>query len=212
MSGRALAARCCATLLALALLASPPPAAASPAPTYQVRPGDSVVEYTIVKWGVFHEQGRFRRFAGVIGYDPAHPEWCWTQLTVEVASIDSGIGERDETLLSDDFFAARQYPQMRFVSRGVRRIDGGSLLLVGELTIRDRTRRIEVPVRVLGIGRGGHQEVAGFDARFAIDRRDFGVLGSKWSGGQALLADRVEIHLQLGAERAREAVAPGARR
>lgn len=193
-------ARRLALALALALVAGATPAAGAVA-TYQVRAGDSTVEYAVTKWGVFREQGRFRRMSGAIVYDAEQPERSRVELRVEIRSLDSGASGRDEALLSDDFFDAARFPLMTFASRAVRPGPDGELLVSGDLTIRDRTQRVVVPVRLLGRGRGGdggREELVAFEARFTIDRRDFGVLGTRWSGGQALISDEVELHLILG--------------
>jgi polyisoprenoid-binding protein YceI len=166
-----------------------------------VRAGDSTVEYALTKWGVFREQGRFRRLSGTIAYDPMRPERSRVALRVPVESLDSGTPGRDATLLSADFFDAARFPEMVFVSSQVRFVDQDELLVTGVLTIRGQPRALEVPVRLLGRGRGGDgggEELVAFEARFTVDRRDFGVLGAAWSGGRAILSDEVEIHLIVG--------------
>jgi polyisoprenoid-binding protein YceI len=189
-----------AALVAVGLGAAP---SASSAPiTYAVRAGDSTAEYAVTKWSVFREQGRFRRLAGTIVYDAERPEASRVTLRVDVGSLDSGARGRDETLLSADFFDAARFPEMRFTSASVRPGEAGELLVTGDLVIRGRSRRLTVPVQVLGRGRGGdggREELAAFETRFTIDRRDFDVLGTRWSGGQAILGHEVEIHLVVGA-------------
>ena len=52
-----------------------------------VRPGDSTVAFTVKKWGVMREQGRFRDFSGTIDYDPGRPAASRVTLTVEAEKI-----------------------------------------------------------------------------------------------------------------------------
>jgi len=40
---------------------------------------------------------------------------------------------------------------------------------------------------------------AGFETSFTINRRDYGVLGTRWGAIPAALSDDVEIHLLVGA-------------
>ncbi len=51
-----------------------------------------------------------------------------------------------------------------------------------------------IGVRVMpGIG-----DFAGFETTFIIDRRDYGVLGSRWSGNTLAIDPTVVIHLVIG--------------
>lgn len=196
------------SLAALAGLGAAGPAASSPAP-YRVRSGDSTVAYSIQKWGVFPETGAFRDVRGAIAFDPASPSTSSIDVRVGIASLDSGIDDRNRALLSEDFFDAGRYPEMRFVSQSVESLGPASLRVTGDLTIRGRTRRITIPVTILGLGHDGRdQELVAFETRFEIDRRDYDVLGARWSGGRALLSNDVQIHLLLGASRAAPADAP----
>jgi hypothetical protein len=75
----------------------------------------------------------------------------------------------------------------------------GTLALTGDLTIRDVTKRIAIPVKV----RPGYQEGGAaaptFETTFEIDRTDFGLNGSpKWSGMNVSIAKNVEIHIAIG--------------
>jgi polyisoprenoid-binding protein YceI len=76
--------------------------------------------------------------------------------------------------------------------------------VIGDLTIRDVTR--EVPVDVEYGGRGKDpwgNERAGFSAKAAVDRRDFGL---QWNQvletGGLLVGDQVEIDLDIQAVKA----------
>ena len=54
-----------------------------------------------------------------------------------------------------------------------------------------------IGVRVMpGIG-----DFAGFETAFTIDRRDFGVLATRWSGNTLAIDPTVVIHLIIGGVR-----------
>jgi hypothetical protein len=42
-------------------------------------------------------------------------------------------------------------------------------------------------------------KLAGFETSFTINRRDYGVLGSRWGAVPSVLGDEVEIHILIGA-------------
>ncbi|MDX1632483.1 MAG: YceI family protein, partial [Thermoanaerobaculia bacterium] len=132
--------------------------------------------------------------------DPGRPERSRAEVTVSLASLESGKEERTETLLSQDFFHADRFPEMRFVSRRVRRNADGRWLVSGDLTIRGVTRTVTVPVEIRR-GQGLEGPLVVFSTRFEIDRTEFGVLGEAWSGGRTILSDRVEIELALSGQR-----------
>jgi polyisoprenoid-binding protein YceI len=188
-------------LLFLAALLAAEPAKTDRGPVQLgVRRGDSTVGFTIRKWGVIREQGRFRDFSGSILYDPARPEASRVSLTVAAASVETGEPARDETLRSEDFFDIARYPRWTFVSASVRPTGADTADVTGDITIRGVKRRITVPVKFLGMNDSDRQRVlAGFETSFTLDRTDFGVNGTRWSGGRALLSREVQVHLLLGA-------------
>jgi polyisoprenoid-binding protein YceI len=133
----------------------------------------------LVAWRV---QGRFTDVEGWIGYDEDHPDAMTADASVRVASIQTGIPQRDEHLRSRDFFDAAGFPIMRFVARRATGHDGGMLRLEGDLTIRDSTRpaSFEIPKIVAGRDDTGRRSL-GFTATSRINRFDYG------AGGRILL-------------------------
>jgi polyisoprenoid-binding protein YceI len=72
----------------------------------------------------------------------------------------------------------------------------------GDLTIHGITKHVTVPVKVIGVrAMPGIGDFAGFETTFNIDRRDFGVLGSRWSGNTVAIEPTVVIHLIIGGVR-----------
>lgn len=167
---------------------------------YRVRPGDSYVGYRIHKWGLVPVRGHFSEVAGELYLDPGNPEASWVRVRVPVASLESGNATRTEVLLSDDFFHAERFPEMRFESRAVALEANGAWRVSGLLTIRGISLPVTVPVTIEGFSEGG-RGWAIFGTRFHLDRRDYDVLGRRWSAGRAILGNEVEIELALAAQR-----------
>ncbi len=187
--------RCSA--VALALIVTSGAAGLAARQNYSVSKDDSTVMFTISKWMVFKEEGRFRDFEGDIRFDPERPEATEVTFVVQVASVDTKKRGRDEKLLSADFFHAEKYPVMSFSSTKVAADGARRLQVTGDLTIRGVTKRITVPVTVLGVTEVDDPPVrlAGFETTFVIDRTDFGVLGEQWSGGKHILGHDVTVHI-----------------
>lgn len=150
------------------------------------------VDFTVFAKMIFtlKKEGSFKQFAGQISFDPSRPDDTRVDLTVYTASVDMKNPEHAAMLKSGDFFDVDRFPTMHFVSSAMAVRPDGTMALVGDLTIRDVTRRIEVPVKVAA---------GSFETTFQIDRTDFGLNGSpKWSGMNVSIAKNVEIHIALG--------------
>lgn len=113
--------------------------------------------------------GGFSRFGGEIRLEDDRLETAIGQVTVEVASLDTGIPLRDRHLRSDDFFDVQRYPRATFVVSAVRR-EGDRVTVAGDLTIRGVSRPLQSPVTVTVSGSG--VRVVG---SFTVNRRDFGI-------------------------------------
>ena len=211
--------RCIRPLAALALLlAVAAPAAhaqataakASGPRTYTIDRNHSSISFRI-RHLVSNVDGRFGDFAGTITYDPAKPENSSVDVTVQATSIDTDTPRRDDDLRSDNFFDVAKYPTLTFKSVSVQRKSPTELTLTGDLTMHGVTKRITVPVDVLGTMpfRGG--EKAGFSTTFTVDRKDYNITWNRaLDNGGALLGDdvKVTINLETGWEPPKPAEAP----
>ena len=81
---------------------------------------------------------------------------------------------RDNHLKSDDFFNAEKFPFITFKSKGIKMIDKNKYILTGDLTIRDVTKTVELPLVFGGIVKDpwGNTK-AGFKATGKINRKEF---------------------------------------
>ena len=118
---------------------------------------------------------------------------------IDAVSVDTKHPERDEHVKSPDFLHVDQYPRLRFTSTGVRHFDDDEFVLVGDLTIRDVTRTVELEVEFLGATTDAYgAERAGFTATTSISRKEFNVsFEAAFGAGNAVVSDKVEITLEL---------------
>ena len=121
--------------------------------------------------------------------------------SIDVASLSTGEPGRDGHLKTGDFFDAENYPHITFVSKKVAS-DAGKLTVVGDLTIKDVTREIEL--------RGEHAGPAddpisgkrkmGFGLEGEIKRSDWGI---NWnvpmSQGGFMLSDNLRLNISAQA-------------
>jgi polyisoprenoid-binding protein YceI len=170
---------------------------------WAIDPAHSEVEFAVKHMMVSTVKGRFRGVEGTLEIDEAQPERSKVAAQIDVASVDTGVEQRDAHLKSDDFFNAEQYPKISFRSTAIELVEGGRWRLDGELTIRETTRPVTLEVELEGRGRDAYGgERAGFTATTKINRRDFGV---NWNGlietGGVVVSDTVRISLNIQAVR-----------
>ena len=91
--------------------------------------------------------GRFHRFGGEVRMDPKALEQAVVSLTIDAASVDTGILRRDDHLRSEDFFHVTRFPQITFTSRRVALADS-KVLVTGDLTLHGVSREVTVPVEL----------------------------------------------------------------
>lgn len=121
-------------------------------------------------------------------------------VTIEVVGINTGDAQRDGHLKSPDFFDAEKYPQLKFVSRSFRKSDGkGDYILEGDLTIKDVTKPISIPVEYGGTVRDpwGNTKIA-FSIDTRINRKEFGLgWNAALETGGVLVGEEVRILAEI---------------
>ena len=122
-------------------------------------------------------------------------------VTLKVASIDTRNGQRDDHLRSGDFFDVEKWPDITFVSTNVEEVEDNAYMISGDLTIRDITRQVVIPLELIGIDTDPTGLVrAGFEGSRRINRRDFGL---EWNvpldSGGMLISERISLEFEIGA-------------
>jgi polyisoprenoid-binding protein YceI len=192
-------------LLALALTASL--AAAAPV-TYKVDTDHSGVSFTIRHF-VSNVPGRFKDFEGEVRYDRQNPAASSVAFSVQAASIDTDNADRDNHLRSPDFFDTEKFPTLTFTSTAVEAKDADTLQVTGDLTLHGVTRRVTIPVEVLGTVATPRGEKAGFESSFTLNRKDYGITWNRaLDAGGAILGEDVKVTIAIEADR--QAAASGA--
>jgi polyisoprenoid-binding protein YceI len=144
-------------------------------------------------------RGQFEEYFGTVRFDPENLQVSSVAFEVETQSVNTGNPNRDNHLRSDEFFAVKKYPAMTFKSTAVKPVEGNRYTLEGILTIRDVSMKIAVPMTYIGTGDNPlkkGQQVAGFEARFSIDRLDFNVGTGKYLK-MGVIGQQVDILIAL---------------
>jgi polyisoprenoid-binding protein YceI len=94
-------------------------ASSSDAKVYAVNKTYTTLSFTATKWMVFKEEGIFQEFSGTLTCSPQDPAKCKIDVTVQAASLDTRVANRDKVLRSDDFFDVEKFPTLSFRSSRV---------------------------------------------------------------------------------------------
>jgi polyisoprenoid-binding protein YceI len=117
-------------------------------------------------------KGRFGSFSGRVVHVTG--DAVIASGSVEVASIDTGIGKRDDHLLSADFFDAANHPEITFASRRIIAM-GDRYDIPGTLTIKGVSQDVSFIARLLPPAPGDGIHTIRIAADATINRHDFGV-------------------------------------
>ena len=168
--------------------------------TWTIDPTHTEVAFT-VRHLMSKVRGTFTTFEGsiVVGDDLLSSS---AQATIDLSSVYTGTPQRDDHLRSSDFFDASTQPTMTFRSTRLSS-NGESFVAVGDLTVKDVTREVELAVELLGVGTDAYgNERIGLEATGVISRKDFGIdFNVPLDGGKLLIGDTVTISLTVQAVR-----------
>lgn len=174
------------------------------AKTWKLDGAHSQVEFSVKHMMFTKVRGKFGSVDGTVQLDTDSPEASSVAVTIDAASLDTGVEDRDNHLRSGDFFDVESHPTLTFRSRrveGALEKPGDRCTILGDLTIRGTTREVTLDARFEGTGPdpwGGTR--AGFSAQTTIDRRDFGLTWNQaLEAGGVLVGHEVDIALQVQA-------------
>lgn len=168
----------CGLLLSLPTAAQDPAAKQPPAGEYQIDTAHASLYFKVGHLGISSVYGRFNEFEGsyILGDTPQF------NVTIQTASIDTGIDQRDEHLRTADFFDADQYPEITFKTTSVK-VNGNEYVLTGDFTMRGQTREIKLPLTYRGVIEMEGNHHTGFVGSTVIDRREWGMDGFQGAVG-----------------------------
>lgn len=171
--------------------------------SWQIDTAHSYVGFAVRHMMITTVKGRFTGVTGVVQLDGESAAQAAVQVTIAAATVDTGIGPRDEHLRSADFFDVAQYPQLVFASRRIEQTGAARYRVVGDLTLRGVTRAVELEVTEEGRGVDPWgQTRVGFTGSTTLDRRDYGLTWNQAiEAGGVLVSDEVKVTFDIAAIR-----------
>ncbi|MDX2162305.1 MAG: YceI family protein [bacterium] len=146
---------------------------------------------------------------GWVEFDPANIGASAVEATIDAASINTGVADRDNHLRSADFLDVANYPTITFKSTRVEPTGADTANIHGDLTIRGTTRPVVIAAEFLGTAPGPFdgKTRAGFSGTTSVNREEFGLVWNvALETGGVLVGKDIKISLDVEVEPAPEAV------
>jgi polyisoprenoid-binding protein YceI len=169
--------------------------------TWTVDPTHTHVGFSVRHMMVTTVRGQFKTYRGTLALDTADFAKSSFEGEIDVASIDTGVTDRDNHLRTNDFFDVPNHPTITFKSTGIESKGEGEYVVSGDITIRGVTKPITLDVEFHGTSKNPYgKTVAGISARGTINRKDFGVnFNAVLETGGVAVAEKVKIELDVEA-------------
>ena len=165
---------------------------------WQIDPGHTEAAFIGRHFMLTKVRGRFTGVTGTIVVAD-EPGESTVEVTIDMASVESGSQARDDHLRSADFFDTARHPTAAFSGRAAE-WQGTQGLLAGDLTIRGITRPVTLQVGYLGHVAdpwGGQRAI--FTAHGILNREDWGLTWNMLLDGGGLLVSK-DIGIEIEAE------------
>ncbi|HUT47908.1 MAG TPA: YceI family protein [Alphaproteobacteria bacterium] len=166
-----------------------------------IDPDHASAHFRVMHIGYSRLQVRFNDVRGNIVFDQADITKSSVSVVIKTASVDSNHKKRNEHLRSPDFFNAKEFPEMKFVSTRIEKTGAKTGKIHGNLTLLGVTKPVTLDVTFNRMGPNplpGYNKIptAGFSASTKIMR-------SNWGMKYALkgIGDQVEIWLEVEAQK-----------
>jgi polyisoprenoid-binding protein YceI len=169
-----------------------------PAPgVFDLDPAHTRIGFSARHMMVSKVRGRFAEFTGsiTVADDPLQST---AVADIQAGSIDTGQPDRDGHLVSADFLNVEKWPELTFRTTRITGHQRNVFTLLGELTIKDVTREVELTLEIEGVGNSPYgKQVLGFTLTTEISREDYGMT---WNvaveGGGVLVGKAVKIEIE----------------
>jgi polyisoprenoid-binding protein YceI len=185
---------------AAALILSLTTLAAPAADTYSIDAGHTFANFAWLHFGYAHHRGKFTDTKGTVTVDTAKKSGN-ADVTIQVASVDTGVPKLDEHLKSPDFFDAAKFPTITFKSKKFG-FEGDKLTSVGgDLTVHGVTKPVTLKVThfVCQLHPMMKVPACGADAEVQIKRSEFGM-----GAYVPAVSDEIDLVIEVEAQAKKE--------
>jgi polyisoprenoid-binding protein YceI len=165
---------------------------------WAVEPTHSELGFKIKHLMISHVTGFFKEFDATVEMNGQDFATAQVNAVIQIASVDTKNSQRDEHLRNSDFFDAPNYPEMKFSSAKIDKVDD-DYIMHGQLTLKGITKPVKLNVTFSGAMKdpwGGDR--AGFTIEGKINRGEWGLsFNSILDSGGLGLGEEVKIFAEV---------------
>jgi polyisoprenoid-binding protein YceI len=173
--------------------------------TWNLDPTHSAVNFTVRHMVISKVRGNFGKFTAEVKLDPTNVATATAQVSIDVASVNTGVADRDNHLKSPDFFDVAKFPAITFASKSVVVKSKESFTLTGAITIHGVSKDVTLEGEFGGTAKDPWgNDRAGFALKGSLNRKDFGLAWNQaLETGGVLVGENVELNIELELIRAK---------
>ena len=147
----------------------------------------SSISFTVKNFGL-NVNGTFSHLKGTIIFDDKNLKNSYFDVSVESATLNTGIDLRDKHIKKEEYLDVSRYAEISFKSTEITSGEKpGSYFVKGDLMIKDVTREIQFPFTADLRGDG-----ITLTGKFNLNRRDYNV------GGRSIsMSETVDVVIQV---------------
>jgi polyisoprenoid-binding protein YceI len=134
--------------------------------------------------------GSFKKMEGTIDFNEQNLAKSKFNLSIDISTIKTGNGMRDKKAQTEEWFSAKKYPNIKFVSKTVEK-EGDLYKITGDLTLKGTTK-----VYVVKAKKSGSGNTISFAGSINVNRMDFKI-GKK----SDVVPDIMKVSFDLPAEK-----------
>lgn len=162
---------------------------------WTIDPSHSKIGFKVKHLMISNVMGNFRDFEGQVTTNGNDLSTANISFSLNSASVDTEMADRDTHLKSADFFDVGNYPKITFIGSELKDLGDDMYELTGDLVIKGVTKKVVLPVEFGGLMTDPWGNVkAGFSIGGKINRKEWGL---NWNAvleaGGVLLSDEVKI-------------------
>lgn len=167
------------------------------ADSYTIDPTHTFPSFEVDHLGFSTQRGRFNSTQGKLTLDEDKKTGS-VEITIDAASLDTGLAKLEEVLRSEDYFDVKHFPTLTFRGDKFHFVDERLALVNGKLTLHGVTQPVTLTIARFkcGLNLARLRHVCGADIVANIKRSDFGM-----GKGTPFIGDEVKITIQIEAAR-----------
>ena len=164
-----------------------------------IDPVHSEISFKVKHLMISNVKGTFKEFDATVYTNGEDCSTAAIEFSLNPASIDTGVADRDGHLKSPDFFDVENFNTITFKSGSLSKVDDEDYELSGEMTIKGITKNLKLAVEFGGVAKDpwGNSK-AGFTLTGKINRKDWDLTwNAALEAGGVLVGETVNISCEV---------------